>query len=125
MDIKLNRNNLYEATNKVLEKLELICTPREFHIATDLYYEGHTPVVAYLILDGKVNLTKRKKIKTIAERGVILGIKELMSHSPCEFGAKVQPNSKICFLDKSTIFEILNCDDQYRPLGEVLSKVVS
>ena len=125
MDIKLNRNKLYVATDKVLKKLEGICTPREFKVETDLYYEGHTPVVAYLVLEGKVNLIKRKKVKVVAEKGVILGLKELMAHTPCNFGAKIQPNSKVCFLDKSTILEILNCDDEHKCLGQVLNKVVS
>ena len=82
-----------------------------YSVQSDLFYEGQTPIVAYLILEGKINLVKGKKVKLILEKHHLIGVKELMEHLPSRYGAKIMPNTKVSFLDRSTILEILEHKD--------------
>ncbi|MCK6596252.1 MAG: cyclic nucleotide-binding domain-containing protein [Bacteriovoracaceae bacterium] len=79
-----------------------------FQSASTLFYEGQTPIVAYLVIDGVVNLVKNRRIKTTLKSGSLIGLKELMLNKPVPLEAKVEANSSLVFLDKSTIQEIIN-----------------
>lgn len=107
-----------------IKKILDIAKVHEFDVQSDLYYEGHTPVVAYLIVEGKVQLTKNKKIKGTVEAGNLIGLVELLNHTPSPLGARILPNSKVCFIDKSTLLEILDghLDDN---LEELFKDIVS
>lgn len=85
---------------------------KKYQIDAPLFYEGHTPIVAFLLVEGSIQLFKNKKPKKLIKPGSLIGYIELMNNTPAELSARVMADSLVCFLDKSTIQEILrrkNC----------------
>jgi CRP-like cAMP-binding protein len=94
------------SVNNYLYELSLLCSQKKFTTASPLYYEGHIPTAAYLVLEGSIHLIKNKKIKKTIKAGSIIAIKELLTNTIVEHQALVQPASTIGFIDKSTLLEI-------------------
>ena len=110
--IKLDYNDIVE--------IKRISPPKKFSINAPLFYEGQIPVVAYLLLDGCIQLVKNKKVKKTIRPGCIIGLNELMNNSPAKLSALVQAESTICFLDKSTIQEILH--NEHEMLAQIFKE---
>ncbi|MCO4793388.1 MAG: cyclic nucleotide-binding domain-containing protein [Bacteriovoracaceae bacterium] len=109
---------------ELIEKIKSVAPIHKYTVQSDLFYEGQTPVVAFLLLDGHVQLVKNKKIKKVLSFGDLIGLKELIHHLPYPLSAQVLPNTEMVFLDKSTILEILNLvHDQ--ELSEVFKEIIS
>jgi CRP-like cAMP-binding protein len=68
-------------------------------------------MVAYLIIDGIVNLTKSKKVKSVIHAGGVIGIKELIKHTPSTVSAEALANTTVCYLDRSTVMDIMQNGD--------------
>ncbi|MDO9182754.1 MAG: cyclic nucleotide-binding domain-containing protein [Bacteriovorax sp.] len=98
--IKLETASICEITK--------LSTQKRFSTSSPLFYEGQIPIVAYLLLEGCIQLLKNKKIKHILRPGSLIGLDELMSNSPSKHEAFVHAESTLCFLDKSTILEIIH-----------------
>ncbi len=103
MDLK----KLVRLDKEHIEKIRQITQSKIFSGGSPLFYEGQTPVVAFLILDGSVTLTKNRRIKSTLRSGSLIGVKELMNNSPSSVTAEALPNTLLCFLDRSTIQEII------------------
>jgi CRP-like cAMP-binding protein len=120
------KKNQYPITSleaRLIEKVKSVAPVHRYTVSTDLFYEGQTPVVAFLLLDGHVQLVKNKKIRKVLNKGDLIGLKELVHHSSFPLSAQVLPNTDIIFLDKSTIFEIL--DVHHDPeLSEVFKEII-
>lgn len=99
-----------------IEEIKKISHQKKFSTQSPLFYEGQIPVVAYLVIDGCVQLLKNKKVKKILKPGSLIGLNELMTHSPAKLSAHAMPDSTLCFLDKSTIKEITS--DEGSPLAK-------
>lgn len=104
MDIK----KLVRLDKEHIERIKEISQSKMFLSPSPLFYEGQTPVVAFLILDGAVNLMKNRRIKSTLRSGSLIGLKELMKNLPSNVTAEATPHTSVCFLDKSTIIEIIN-----------------
>tara|TARA_R110002072_G_scaffold534_2_gene3578 strand:- start:116444 stop:116833 length:390 start_codon:yes stop_codon:yes gene_type:complete len=78
-----------------------------FPVESDLFYEGQIPFVAYLIIEGKVHFSKNRRNKGTAGAGSLIGFKELYFHTPSTIAARVYPDTKVCYLDRSAILEIM------------------
>lgn len=114
--------SLIRLTPEQLEKLEE-SFPRLFYsVATDLVYEGHTPIVAVALLKGRIKLVKGRRVRDVLERGALLGVYELIHHLPFEHTVHILSGSEICYLDRSTLYELLNEEDH--ELNEVLEDLV-
>lgn len=98
--------------NEYIQRLTQMGEVVTYTVAADLFYEGQIPVVAYLILDGHVHLLKGKKIKDTIGGGHLVGARELMNNINAKMSAQIMPKTKVCFLSKSDIQEILDNDDQ-------------
>jgi CRP-like cAMP-binding protein len=96
---------------KNIEKLKQLCPTHIITSPTNLFYQGQVPIVAYLIIDGIVNLNKNKKLKSVVTAGGIIGIKELIRHTPSSVTAEAQANTTICYLDRSTVHDIIQNSD--------------
>lgn len=95
-----------------VERLRSLGEHTKFNVTSNLFYEGQTPVVAYLIVNGTIHLTKNKKVKKTLAAKTLIGVKELMLHKEISFGAKVIAGTEICFLSKSDILELINNKDE-------------
>lgn len=93
---------------KLVSEIKEFSPVRKFSATSPLFYEGQVPIVAYLIISGSVVLSKNKKVRSIIKEGNIIGLNELMTHSPSKLSAEVSPESTLCFLDRSTMLEIIN-----------------
>jgi CRP-like cAMP-binding protein len=106
-----------------IAKIKEISDVRKFSLACPLFYEGQIPIVAYLVLEGSIVLSKKKKVKNIIKPGHLVGLNHLMAHTPSKMDAEVAAESTLCFLDKSTAFEIINLDNS--ELSKLLSKIAN
>lgn len=96
---------------ETIERLIKVAPIHTYSAQSDLFYEGQTPVVAFLLIKGHVQLVKKKKVRKVLNPGDLIGLRELIDHSPFPLSAQILPNTEVCFLDKSTILDILNAND--------------
>lgn len=99
--------NSIKLESDTITEIKILSPKKKFSISTPLFYEGQIPIVAFLLLEGSIHLLKNKKTKKILRPGSLIGLNELMTNSPAKISAFVQADSVICFLDKSTILEII------------------
>ena len=92
----------------VIKSIQGHVSPYCYSSQSQLFYEGQTPIVAYVVLEGEIHLTKNRKLRYVVKPGEILGLCELLEHTPISFAAQVMPKTKVLFLDRSTVKEILS-----------------
>ena len=109
--MKLQKNAIIEIENNTINQLENRCEKITYSATADLFYEGQIPVVAYLIISGNIHLMKKKKIKQTLGPGALIGARELMMNIAAEQTAVIMPQTKVCFLSKSDIKEIMEAQD--------------
>jgi len=93
-------------TESLIEKLKKVSTIKTFSVKSPLFYEGQTPIVAYIILKGSIQLSRKKKIFNTLRPGALLGIEEVIEKKATDATAEVLGNTTLCFLDLSTLLEI-------------------
>lgn len=108
--------------NNILKELKALGERTTYTSSSNLFYEGQTPIVAYLLLKGNIHLLQKNKIKETLGPGSLIGVKELMENNPTLFSAMIMPKTEVCFLSKSDIFDIL---ESQGPLSNSFSKIVS
>lgn len=102
--------------NKFIERLKILCPPSVYNTESEIIYEGHVPTAGYLLIEGEIHFLKRKRVVETAKGGSLFGISELMNHTALNYTVRIQPGSKVCILDKSTIKELLNSiEESYLP----------
>ncbi len=106
--------------NDFIDEIKKVSHQKKFSSQSPLFYEGQVPVVAYLLLDGTVQLMKNKKVKKILRPGALIGLHELMTNSPAKLSAVATADSTLCFLDKSTIKEITS--DENSPIAHLFAE---
>lgn len=115
MEIK----NAIKVSREIIEEIKEHCSVKIYNAKSTLFYEGQVPIVAFLVVDGTVNLLKNRKIKSTVRQGCIVGVNELLNNLPYHFEAQIPPHTSLCFLDKSTLKEILSHDTE---LAKILSE---
>ena len=70
-----------------ISDIKKVSPPKKFTISSPLFYEGQVPIVAYLLIEGCIQLLKNKKIKKIIKPGSLIGLDELMTNSPAKLSA--------------------------------------
>ena len=94
MAATLNKNNVIRVSSEVLKRIEALGEEHCYSAEAELYYEGHVPVVAYLFIDGRGKLFKKRRKNVPLGPGDLIGLIELVNHEPSEYGAKVDENTK-------------------------------
>lgn len=97
--------------DECIGKLKSMCPTNFFHNDTILYYSGQIPMVAFLIIEGSVTLSKNKKIKAKINAGELLGIKELINRTSSSFTAEASAHTSVCYIDRSTAQTIIRQGD--------------
>jgi CRP-like cAMP-binding protein len=98
-------------SSELIKKITSYFPSRKFKSQAHLFYEGQIPISGYLILDGSIQVSYKKKFKKMLNAGYLLGIAELINKKPIKLSAEAFPNTEICFLDKTTLLEILQGHD--------------
>ena len=66
-------------------------------------YEDHIPTLCILLISGKVNLYKKKrKVKTYTQN-TLIGLQHLINLYPVKYTWKICANSKVIFIDQSSV----------------------
>lgn len=110
--------------DKYIEKLKVLSPPRVHNTESELIYEGHSPTAGYLLVEGVIHFSKRKQIVQTAKPGSLFGVVEVINHTPIKYTVRIQPGSKVCILDKSTIKEVLQNIEE-NDLPEVFKNLVA
>ena len=107
-----------------IDKLILASPPRVYNAESELIYEGHVPTAGYLLIEGEVHFLKRKRVVQTAKEGALFGVSELMNNYPVKYTVRIQPNSKVCILDKSTIKELIK-EYSVKDLPDIFKSLVT
>ena len=75
---------------------------------SSLFYEGHTPCTCFLILEGEVTLLKKKKKIVKVGPNSLIGLKELVQHSPSPLTANIKASSKVSVISRTSVLEFLS-----------------
>lgn len=102
----MKKNNQEVLSIKAADLFKSITSTRKYLTDTPLYYQGQIPIVAYYIIKGTILLMDKNKICHRKGKGSIIGYKELFSNISSNFTAKALHDTEVCYIDKSTIFEI-------------------
>lgn len=105
-----------------LEIIEQIWPPRALPRNCDILYEDHYPCQAIVFISGKVTLKRRKKVMTVMEAGQVFGIHALLKGQPIKYTVSVSKGTKVCFLDKTTLLELISKEKSPSFLEELLAK---
>ncbi len=95
-----------ELSRELIDKITAYFPTKVYKSHSHLFYEGQIPISGYLVLDGSIQISKKKKFKKMLQSGSLIGVAELMNKIPSPISAEVFPNTQVCFLDKSTLIEI-------------------
>ncbi|MCB9063398.1 MAG: cyclic nucleotide-binding domain-containing protein [Halobacteriovoraceae bacterium] len=98
-------------TDEELANFTKFVGPRTYHTSSIIIYEGHYPHVAFLLVEGNIEIVKRNKKVFDVKKGVIIGLSELLNERPCKYSVKINANSKVCIIDKSTLDKISKLED--------------
>lgn len=107
----MNKINSIKLDNETISEIKEILPFQKINTPSPLFYEGQIPNVAYLLIEGTIELLKNKKIKKKLKPGHLIGLNELMSNTPSQLTANAQAESVLCYLDKSTVIDMIK-DDQ-------------
>jgi CRP-like cAMP-binding protein len=97
-----------ELSSDLIKKITAYFPSKIFKSQSHLFYEGQVPISGFLILDGSIQISKKKKFKKILQAGSLLGLFELMHKMPIPISAEAFPNTEVCFIDKTTLLELDN-----------------
>ncbi len=101
----------FELSARLIKRLSAFFPSKIYKTLSPLFYEGQIPISGYLILNGSIQITSKKKLKKIFESGSLIGLNELINKKPSNVSAEVFPNTKVCFLDKSSLCELQKIED--------------
>lgn len=95
-----------ELSRDLIDKIIAHFPTKVYKAQSHLFYEGQIPISGYLVIDGSIQVSKKKKFKKMLQKGSLIGVNELMNKTPIAMSAEVFPNTQVCFLDRTTLMEI-------------------
>lgn len=101
-----------ELSRDLINKITTFFPSKKFKSQSHLFYEGQIPISGYLILDGSIQVSYKKKFKKMLNAGYLLGVNELLNKKPIQLSAEAFPNTEVCFIDKTTLMEIFQGADK-------------
>lgn len=116
--------DLLKIPEPLISSILELTRPLRYTSSSNLFYAGQTPIVAYLLLDGMVHLTKNGEVLKTFSRGNVIGLKELMNNETVDVDAQILPGTQVCFIDRSTILNILK-QKGLTPLKEQISRLIN
>ena len=100
-----------ELSSDLIDKITSYFPSKKFKTQSHLFYEGQIPISGYLVLDGSIQVSYKKKFKKMLNAGYLIGVAELLKKQPIKISAEAFPNTEICFLDKTTLLELFKEHD--------------
>lgn len=101
-----NKTRPFSLTLQDVEALKKIFDTNHYQVTQDIIYEGQTPHVGFVLVDGEVQLKKRNKVvKSIQDQSVI-GINELVNNTKSSYSIGITKDSDVIILDRSSLNEL-------------------
>lgn len=100
-----------EISNELIKKITSYFPSKKYKTQSHLFYEGQIPISGFLVLNGSIQISQKRKFKKILKPGYLVGVFELLNKKPIQISAEVYPNTEICFLDKTTLLEMTEKPD--------------
>ena len=121
----MNTSTIINLSDKAVRALKKIAPYKKYTSHSPLHYQGQTPIVAYYIIKGSILLQKKNKTYHKMTTGSLIGYRELLLNIPSLFTAQAQKNTELCYIDKSTFYEIMNSSNaEMQRLYHELSKII-
>lgn len=76
---------------------------QKFNNPTKLHHMGMVPIVAYLIINGHLEIIDKSGKKDKVKAGEMIGLNEVWHHRPLNFDIDTTPGTTLLPLDKSTL----------------------
>lgn len=105
------KTKITKLTTQELEKLKKRFESFRFKTPFHLVYEKQIPNTGIVLLDGEIELLKRKKIEEKVTTGSILGIYHLLNNVPVKHSYKINENSEVILIQKSDILQAIHDED--------------
>ena len=86
------------------QAFETLVFPNDF----DLIYENHVPPAGVILLEGKIELLKRSKLKMELTGPQLIGIDELLKGNQFPYGLRLKANTKVILIGKSEARNLFN-----------------
>lgn len=110
MTAKILKQNIIEVNDKIIARIKALAENHIYTVDSHLYYEGQTPIVAYLLVAGDVNLIKSRRKSIPVEEGCIFGLYELICCKDSVYGAHIKGGSEVYFINRSLLKEIIDLE---------------
>lgn len=101
-----------------LEKLKHLFESLEISRNCQIVYEKQIPNFALILVEGKINIIKKKKVHEIITSPIILGLCQLLHHTPVNYGCEITRKSTILMIPKSLML-MGNVSDSIRILDSI------
>ena len=83
----------------------------KFNNDFNLVYESQVPNTGIVLIDGEINLIRKKKSLSLNKPGIMLGVYELLNNLPTAHGCMVLGNTELIMIQKSDLMEALSDKD--------------
>lgn len=88
----------------------------------DIVYETQVPNTGIILLNGEINLLKKKKVCGSVLPLTLVGVQQLITNIPMKVGMRILSNSELIVLHKSEIMKALK--DSKSKLYGIIKKAV-
>jgi len=117
--------SFYLNTNEI-NYLKKFASERIFNSEMTIIYKNQIPTAAYLILEGSIEITnKRKNFSQLLGQNHLIGLKEIYAHKKIKFNIDIKSGSKVLIIDHSTVLELLNKNRIENPISHLLADMAS
>lgn len=103
-----DNENIISLSPQQLEKVLDFGTTLKCPKDTPLFYEGHIPIVVYVLKSGIIQIGKSRKETQMIRPGQVIGLKDFSAQTPSLFWATALKDSELIYIDKSTLNEIIH-----------------
>jgi signal-transduction protein with cAMP-binding, CBS, and nucleotidyltransferase domain len=86
-----------------LQLLTENCEVLTFKNDFDLVYENQVPCAGIALIQGEIEIIRKSKVEYVVKEGHLIGVSQILSHEPMEFGCRVKGKSKVVLLGRSDI----------------------
>ncbi len=76
---------------------------QKFNNPIQIHHKGMVPIVAYLIINGQLEICDKNGKKSTIIAGEMIGLKEVWHHQPLNFDINTTPGTTLLPLDKTML----------------------
>jgi signal-transduction protein with cAMP-binding, CBS, and nucleotidyltransferase domain len=105
------KKNIKKLTSQELAILKKHFKPIKFNHSFNLVYEEQVPNTGIVLLDGGLDILRKKKVEESIAPGNLLGLHQLLHNEPVKRGCQIRKDSEVIMIQKSDVLEALEDED--------------